>query len=1365
MSTEVETLTLPPVNQLQTGPGEERANTPSGTAQPTPLSYAQRRVWFMEQLEPNSPAYNMQTVVRLRGQLNIPALGQALNCIVARHETLRARFDVQEGQPVQLVEEGLRLGLSVIDLQKLPVSEQEAEWRRRAQAAMNTPFNLRAGPLLRATLLRFSPQEHVLILDMHHIISDEWSFRLFFRELEAFYTTVVTGEALDVPDLPIQYGDYAAWQDEALESGAFDQAVSFWKEHLNGASAAELPTDHARRVVPNAQGTLQCRPFGPELTASLKQLARREGVTWFMLLFAAFDVLLYRYTRRTDFIVGTPVAGRTRIETENLIGFFVNTLPLRISLSAEMTFTQLLAKARETALAAFSFQELPFDKLVEILRPERVAHATPFINLLFMTQAGLGEPPELPGLKVEFLPAGVGPSKFDLSLAVWEDEAGAMAEVLYKRELFDPDTVAGLLEHYEALLKGIVKNPHARLCELPLMNDDERVRVLEQWNATQVEYPREACVHELFEQQAQSTPEALALEFGDKALTYGELNAWANRVARRLLKLGARPGRPIALCAERSFEMVAGLLGILKAGGAYAPLDPLLPKARLAELLDDLQSPMLVLTHTRLLECLPQGAGTGCVCLETERESLKAEGADNPGVNPGAESVAFISYTSGSTGRPKGVCVPHRAMVRLVRNPNYVSLGANEVLLQLAPLAFDASTFEIWGALLNGGRLAIFPPGLPSLSQLEETLRQHKVTTIWLTSGLFNQIVDGRPQCLSGLRQVLTGGDVLSPPHVAKALSFLKAGALINGYGPTENATFTACYRIPQDFEGVDPVPIGRPISNTTCYVLDEQGRPVPAGVPGELFAGGDGVACGYWNATEMTAEKFVPNPFVPGTRMYRTGDLVRWNADGTLQFLGRLTEQVKVRGFRVEPGEIESVLLEHPEVERCAVVARPDAAGTKQLVAFFVPRHAQAPEEEPLREFLRERLPDYMVPAFMVALPELPLSHTGKVNRAALSQLELKRLPREEAAAPRDEIEGKLQALWEEVLAVKPIGVHDKFFALGGHSLLAVRLIARVEQQFNTRLKVATLLQHPTIASLAAVLRGTARPDTRSSIVPIQPEGSKPPLFLVHGAGGGMLWGYGNLAKHLGLDQPVFAFNSRGLDGEEEPTSIEALAQSYFADLKSFQPHGPYRLGGYCFGGVVAYEVACRLERGGDKVAFLGLINSTAPNSSYTSFRWTPQSAVRFTTNILRRAFYTWRAHPERLPQFLRWKTRRFTRRLGSLAPVSHALANGEFSPDDWIDLSEFSEIERRLWRIHLPALQSYQPQPYGGQVTLFRSPVHLLRCSFQSHYGWADFARGGVVLRVIPGAHESVMEEPGVRALARAFTERLAIHASSGT
>ncbi|MDQ3172664.1 MAG: amino acid adenylation domain-containing protein, partial [Acidobacteriota bacterium] len=740
-------------------------------------------------------------------------------------------------------------------------------------------------------------------------------------------------------ELPIQYADFAVWQREWLAGERLEQQLSYWKEQLSGAPPIlNLPADHARPAAQSYRGARQPVRLGKEVTERLKGLTQQEGGTLFTTLLAAFQTLLMRYTGQEDTVVGTGIAGRNRAETEHLIGFFVNTLVLRGDLSGNPTFRELLGRVREVTFGAYEHQDVPFEKLVEELQPERSLSRTPLFQVMFALQNAPGKALELQGLTLAPLRVEYGTTKFDLTLFVWEEVEGLRAVFEYSTDLFDEATVIRMLGHFEVLLEGIVSNPERRLSELPLLTEAERHQLLVEWNATESEFGRDQTVAEIFEAQVKRTPDAIAVVYEGEQLTYGELNRRANQVAHYLRGRGVRAEVLVGVMMERSLEMVIGLLGILKAGGAYVPLDAAYPQERLAFMLADAAVATLI-TEAKLVERVPKSSEAEMISLDTEWKVIGQESSENLESGAAAENLAYVIYTSGSTGQPKGVAVQHRSIVRLVKETNYVVLTSDQVFLQFAPVSFDASTFELWGCLLNGARLVVFPAGTPSLKELGEVLRRSQVTTLWLTAGLFHQMVDDHLEDLRSVRQLLAGGDVLSVPHVEKALRELTDCRLINGYGPTENTTFTCCHPMATGVQLNGSVPIGRPIANTQVYVLDQYMEPVPIGVAGELHIGGDGLARGYLNRPDLTAERFIPNPFCsePTARLYKTGDRVRYLADGTLEFLGRFDHQVKVRGYRIELEEIEAVLTAHAAVEQAVVLAREDVVGDKRLVAYIV--------------------------------------------------------------------------------------------------------------------------------------------------------------------------------------------------------------------------------------------------------------------------------------------------------------------------------------------------------------------------------------------------------------------------------------------
>jgi amino acid adenylation domain-containing protein len=1041
---------------------------------PAPLSFAQQRLWFLEQLYPGTPLHNISRLLRLTGTLDLAVLQQALDAIVARHETLRTTIVTTNGTPLQVVAAGASAQIEITDLRGLADPEREAEARRLMSGETRRPFDLDRGPLFRAHVVRLGPEEHLLLLAMHHIVSDGWSLGVFSRELTAFYEAFATGVPAVLPELPIQYADYAVWQRDRLQGERLERELAYWRKQLRGAPPTlELPTDRPRPPVQSSRGAKQNLLLPPGLAQELRALSQREGVTLFATVLAAFQTLLARYSGQDDIVVGAPIAGRTRTETEGLIGFFVNTLALRTDLSGNPTFRQLLRRVREVTLGAYAHPDIPFEQLVEELQPERDMSRTPIFQVALAMQNVPHHKLELRGLTLRYERADSGTAKFDLTLFVSEPKAGLQMAMEYCTDLFDAGTIARLLGHFRTLLDGIVADPDRRLSELPLLPEPERHQLLVEANATTTDYPHDATIGDLFQAQVGRTPDAVAVTAEGARLSYRELDARANRLAHYLRSRGAGPEARVGICLERSVDLVVGVLAIVKAGAAYVPLDPAYPQDRLRYLLADAGVGVL-LTEGRHRDRLPADRGGTTVWLDDEREAIARESEAEPRAGTLASNLAYVTYTSGSTGFPKGVAVPHRAVARLVRETDYFRGGPEQVFLQLAPIAFDASTFEIWGALLTGARLAVAPPGGLGLEEIGRVVREQGVTTLWLTAELFHRMVDRGLDDLRGVRQLLAGGDVLPVAQVERVLRELPHCRFSNGYGPTETTTFATVHPV-EAGELNGSVPIGRPIANTRAYVLDPGLEPVPVGVAGELYLGGAGVARGYLGRPGLTAERFVPDPFGPalggefGGRLYRTGDRVRWRADGSLEFLGRVDNQVKLRGHRVEPGEVEAVLGEHPAVRAAAVIAREDAPGEKRLVAYLVPEDP-APTMSELRRFLKERLPDFMVPAGFVLLESLPISPNGKLDRRALPAPGAGASgPEDDYVAPRTPVEELLATIWATVLRVDRVGVHSNFFELGGHSLMATQVISRIAASLGVELPLRAIFEAPTVAELAA--------------------------------------------------------------------------------------------------------------------------------------------------------------------------------------------------------------------------------------------------------------------------------------------------------
>ncbi len=1070
---------------------------------PAPLSFAQQRLWFLDRLEPGSSAYNVPVAVRLRGGLDAPRLRRCLEEVVCRHEVLRSRFRESGEGPVQEPCPPPSLAMPLLDLSATGEQRREGLARRVARQEGRRPFDLGRLPLLRAVLLRLGPADHVLLVTLHHVVTDGWSMSILTRELTALYSAFGAGEPTPLAELPIQYADFARWQRRRLSGEVLEAEVERWRERLAGTPVLELPTDRPRPRVLSTRGAARSFSLGTHLSHALLGLAADRGVTPFVLSMAAFQVLLYRLTGQDDLAVGTPVAGRQRSELEELIGFFVNTLVLRADLRGDPAFADVLEETRERALEAFAHQEVPFERLVEELVPERRMDQTPLFQVVFAYQNAPRERLALGGVDLAPFRVEGTTAKFDLTMTLGEGRGDLSGSLEYRTELFDVSTVERLLGQWRTLLSGVVDSPQARLSELPLLTPAEQSQLLVEWTATATGYPRQATIDALFSEQVRATPGAVAVEMAGAvagsaapartSLTYGELDAASTALAWRLRTAGVGPEVRVGLCVERSLALPVALLAVLKAGGAFVPLDADYPRQRLALMMEDAGLSVL-LAQAHLAELLPEH---DLPLLRVDADGLaegEAETRGGPLPSPGtcADRLAYVMYTSGSTGRPNGVAVPHRGVVRLVRQADYADLGPECSFLQLAPISFDASTLEVWGPLLNGGRLVVLPPGAPSLAELERAITDHRVTSAWLTSGLFHQVVEERAESLGGLRQLLAGGDVLSPPAVRRFLETAPKARLINGYGPTENTTFTTCHPMDRPDQVGRTVPIGRPIADTTVFVAGRNQELVPVGVAGELWAGGDGLARGYWDRPAKTAERFVPHPWSgePGARLYRTGDQVRWRTDGSLEFLGRLDFQFKIRGFRVELGEVEAALAELPGVAEAAAVVR-DGVGAgaagKRLLGYVTLESAgdgaaggePAPDADlrgaALRDTLAERLPPHLVPSVITVLDELPLSPTGKVDRRALPEPGTSGEERRRVA-PRTAEEAAVASIWCELLETGPLSVDDDFFALGGHSLLAIRVVSRAADAFAVDLPLKTLFEHPTLEGFAAALAALER-------------------------------------------------------------------------------------------------------------------------------------------------------------------------------------------------------------------------------------------------------------------------------------------------
>ena len=1052
-----------------------------------PLSFAQRRLWFLDQLDPGIPLYNIPMVMRLRNRLNLKALEKAYSEIVSRHKSLRTTFSTIEEQPVQIIAPASKQLLTVVDLSELPSAEREREAKRLAEREAVQPFDLSVGPLLRLSVICLGPEDYFILFTMHHIISDGWSMGVLVREVVSLYGAFVTGQPSPLPPLAIQYIDYAVWQRERMKGEAFEQQVEYWKKALTGVSALEFPLDYPRASMQSFRGAVVNVEIGSEVTAALKELAQREESTLFMILMAAWQVLLMRYTGQEDIAVGTPIAGRTQAETDRLIGFFINMLVLRTDLTGAPSFRQLTRRVREVALAAFAKQDVPFEKLVEELNPERDLRQTP----LFQTVVVLQNTPDAPDETAQasdMQPIGLeaedGMAKFELMLSLMERVGKLWGVIQYKTGLFEAATIERLARHFEQLLETIAANPDVRIDRLPLLSAAERQKLLVEWNDTTKEFANEASLHELFEAQVRRTPNAIALSYEDTNLTYLELNERSNQLAHYLCSLGVGPDTPVALCLERGIEMIVGILGVLKAGGAYLPLDPVYPGERLAFMLADAKPPVLV-TQQRLLDRLPADQ-VQVVCIDAEWEDIAAHSKDNPSRPITSDSTAYIIYTSGSTGHPKGTLVTHLNVTRLLTATESVfQFKSDDVWTLFHSYAFDFSVWELWGSLLYGGRLVVVPYWVSRTPEnFYSLLCREGVTVLNQTPSAFRQLITAEETGVKEedseklkLRLVIFGGEALEVQTLRGwfARHGDKRPLLVNMYGITET-TVHVTWRLlrSEDVKNRVGSPIGIPLEDLQVYVLDRQQELAPVGVWGELYVGGGGVCRGYLNRPELTAERFIPNPFgAAGSRLYRTGDVGRYLPDGELEYLGRADAQVKIRGFRIELGEVEAALHAHDRVRQVSVLVKEDSLGDKRLVAYVVAHDGQDRlSVDELRGFLMKRLPDYMVPATFVMLDQMPLNSNGKTDRHALLAMEVDSVvTRQVLVHPRTEEEEILAGIWADVLGVEEVGIDDNFFSLGGDSMRSVSLVAQAKKR-GINFTLQQLFEYQTIGRLVSEAR-----------------------------------------------------------------------------------------------------------------------------------------------------------------------------------------------------------------------------------------------------------------------------------------------------
>jgi amino acid adenylation domain-containing protein len=1333
-----------------------RNNVPTGISRRQagidviPLSFGQEQLWFIDQLAPGLPTYNIAGALRFAGPLETEALAGAIDALVARHEVLRTRLIDVNGQPRQVIDAPVSLGKLVIDdLAGVDEAGREAEFQRLAAEEAGQPFVLGAGPLIRLRLVRMAHDAHVLLVVVHHTVFDGWSFGVLTNELLAIYQAIVAGQPGPLPGLPIQFADYAIWERERLQGSALDELVGYWTENLAGAPSLQLPTDRPRPLVQTYDGGIEHLDVDRTLLDGLKAISRSHNATLFVTLMTAFQVLLSRYSDQDDIVVGTVSANRSRSELAPLIGYLVNTLAIRGDLSGDPAFPELLERVRTATLGSYAHQDLPFAKLVNALRVHRDPSRHPVFQVGFTLAESYEPELRAGGLTVTREELLNTAAKFDLLLSATDLNDRLRITASYASALFDGPTVRRMLGNFHVLLQEIVADPHRRLSRLPVMSAADLRREIVQWNATSVAYPS-WCLHEKFEAQARHSPDAVAVELDGDRLTYAQLNAAANQVARRLRGLGVQPETLVGVCMQRSIDRMVALLGILKSGGGYVPLDPEYPADRLAFMLDDAQM-LLVVTDQSSEASVPSSASV--LSLDRERAALSGLDAANPAYAVDPSAVAYVIYTSGSTGRPKGVVIEHRQAVNFATAEiEHWPLGPGDRVLQFASLNFDVSVLDMFGALLSGATLVLGKSEtLLSPPRLADLIRRDRITFMCLPPAVLNLLADEQ---FPDLRVVIAGGEAFSSALVR---AWARPGIrFINGYGPTETtvgATMLQC-----ENDGIEPPPIGLPLTNYTAYVLDRHGTPVPLGVAGELHIGGAGVARGYLNRPELTEKRFIPDPFsdVPGARLFKTGDAVRRMPNGNLQFLGRLDDQVKIRGLRIELGEIEGVLCEHPAVLQSVIVVGEDRAGDKQLIAYARVREgAPPPSPAGLRQHLADKLPNFMVPPHILVLGSFPLNANGKVDRSRLPQPEIA----DNAAtyaAPRTLIEAVLVDTYGSLLNVDRVGVDDSFFDLGGNSLQAMQLISRLGTDLAVDTDVTAVFLAPTPAQLALVLRDVhgvadsnlddltedecdvddedARHEgtVNGRLIRLSDGTGSLPLYVIH-AIGGTAHGYASLARELADTYEVWGVEAAGVRaGSSACRSLDQMVGNYVGLITDAQPGGPYRLAGWSMGGLVALRIAERLIGMGKEVALVTLLD--APTKIHEQVTHDEvELAAHYVADAARGMCPKAGDPPDP--------------RASTVADQLLWLADGCGAGDE-----VQKEIERRfrVYEAHYSLIAGYRPHPLDVDVLVVTPREDTDDLTY-----WAGALGRDVRGLQVPGDHYSFLQEPGARMIGLALAK----------
>lgn len=1313
-----------------------------------PLAYNQLAFWYLYQTNPQSVAYNIGVSVRVCSQVELEHFKDAFQQLVNRHPTLRTTFQVQGGEPVALVRGYQEVCFAHVDAS----GWDEAQLMAELSVVYKRAFDLAQGPLFRVHLFTQAPDNHILLLTIHHIVCDAHSIWVLLEELHTIYLAKQRGSANPLPPLTETYVNFVQWQNDMLAGEEGVALKHYWQQQLVAPfPTLNLPTDFPRPPVVSFNGDSYRMALSTELTQQLRQLAQNEGVTLYMLLLAIYQTFLYRLTGQEDIMVGSPMAGRDQHQFARLVGNFINSVVLRADLRGNPSFQAFLQQVRQTVLGGIQHQSYPLPLLVSQLQPDRDPSRSP----LFQAEFSLRKPPPFAhsgsasaGLQLEPFEIAEEEGQFELSLQVVDSGAQLQLVFKYNRDLFAKETMMRWGNHLQMLLRGVIDNPTQSVAHLPLLSDDERTQILKQWNATQVDYPREMSLPQLFAETAVQFAQETAVCMGQESISYQALNERANQLAHTLKANGVGPDQMVGICLERSIDLIVAILGVLKAGGAYIPLDPSFPPKRMSYILEDAQAPLL-LTQQKYVDLIPDA--TAKICLDRDWTQITQESKDNPTDYPHPQNLAYVIYTSGSTGNPKGTLVHQQGVVNYLswcnRAYDMANGGGSPII---SSIGFDLVLTSFYPALFAGAGLTLLPEG-EEIESLVTTLQaEHDFSLMKITPGhldILNQMLPPQPR-EHHTRAILIGGEALSGERLTAWQTYAPQTRLTNHYGPTETVIGCCTYEIPGRITG--NVPIGRPIDNTQLYIVDKQLQPVPVGIAGELLIGGDGVTRGYLNRPELTAVKFIPDPFSdrPGARLYRTGDLARYLSDGNIEFLGRCDDQLKVRGYRIELGEVENAMRQHAQCAKCVVVARENKNGFKELIAYVVPKTKDF-DLNTLRSFLADYLPAYMIPAFFIPLEAFPLTANGKLDRRALPDVDLSSRQKR-FMAPRDALELKLVPIWEEILGVRPIGVNENFFELGGNSLLAVRLMAKIQYQFKQNLPLAILLQGGTIGQLANWMRQETTPDW-SPLVPIQPHGEKRPFFCIPGAGGNVIYLH-NLARHLGTEQPFYGLQAKGLDAVSAPhQTVEEMATYYLEAIQTVQPHGPYLLGGHSLGGWVAFEIAQQLLRQGETVDMVAIIDTAVPelanhtaDPNWDNARWIVELAhrIRHLLNPNLEISYDCLQPLSTEEQLLYFK--------------EQLIATNLFPTEAGID--QLQSV-LRLFKAHAQVRYTIGQDAFSTPIVLFRAQASE-EATYPPNFPretWGWEAYGSVEAYCVPGEHLTLLTEPHVATLASQLADCL--------